>query len=323
MESSNHSTKIQLTGRHACVLTAIALLISFFAPSQAVFSQRYSEWSAPVNLGSVINTSAFDGCPSLTKDGLSLLYMSSTGSTAQNIYVSHRETTDVDSPWSTPESLGGDINTANFSEICPNLTISGRYLYFASNRPGGCGDFDIYFVRRLNKKSWTEWSEPENLGCEINSAGPEFSPSLFEDEDGTVYLYFSSGVRPGGQGFGDLYVARQQTDGTFGEVAPVSEFNTIYNEIRPKIRARDGLEVFFDSNRPGSMSVDIYVSERECVLCSWNAPVNLGPTVNSTAIDGGAAISFDGTELYFMSNRSGGSGDQDIYVSRREKLTGE
>ena len=323
MDSGKYITKLLSEGLEGRIIVAAALLIMLLAPPQAVIAQRYSDWSAPVNLGPVINTAAFDGCPSLTKDGLSLLYMSSTGSSAQNIYVSHRATTDVDSPWSTRESLGGDINTAGFSEICPNLTISGRYLYFASNRPGGCGDFDIYVARRLNKKSWTEWSEPENLGCEVNSAGPEFSPSLFEDEDGSVYLYFSSGLRPGGLGFGDIYVARQQTDGSFGQVSPVTEFNTAFNEIRPKIRARDGLEIFFDSNRPGSMSVDIYVSERECVLCPWNAPVNLGPTVNSTAIDGGAALSFDATELYFMSNRAGGSGDQDVWVSRRTKLTGE
>lgn len=323
MESSKYIGNIISAGAKVRMLVVVALCLTFFAPAHAVLAQRYSDWSAPVNLGPVINTAAFDGCPSLTKDGLSLLYMSSVGSAAQNLYVSHRETADADSPWSTRESLGSDINTAGFSEICPNLTTSGRYLYFASNRPGGCGDFDIYVARRLNKKSWTEWSEPENLGCEVNSVGPEFSPSLFEDEDGSVYLYFSSGLRPGGLGFGDLFVARQKTDGSFGQVSPLSEFNTVFNEIRPKIRARDGLEIFFDSNRPGSMSVDIYASERECVLCPWNAPVNLGPTVNSTAIDGGAAISFDATELYFMSNRSGGSGDQDIYVARREKLRGD
>jgi hypothetical protein len=71
------------------------------------------------------------------------------------------------------------------------------------------------------------------------------------------------------------------------------------------------------------MMQDLYTSSRECTSqdCPWSVPVNLGTVVNSNAIDGGGALSFDGTELYFMSNRVGGSGDQDLYVTRREKLT--
>ncbi len=300
-------------------LIAAAILISALAIP--VSAQRYSDWSAPVNLGSTINTSGFDGCPSLAKNGLDLLFMSNFGSTALDLYVSHRDTND--SPWGTPASLGSDLNTSAYAEACPSMSISGRYLYFVSNRPGGCGDFDIYVSRRLNKKNFTEWGEPQNLGCQVNGPGPDLSPSLFEDEDGTLYLYYSSGLRPGGMGFGDIYVTEQQMDGTFAPSTPVLEFNTAFNEIRPKIRARDGLEIFFDSNRPGGLGVDIYTSTRECTSCPWSTPVNMGPGVNSTAIDGGPALSFDATELYFMSNRAGGSGDQDIWMTRREKLTGK
>lgn len=302
------------------IVTSTVLFSLFLMAIVDVSAQRYSEWSVPENLGPVINTTGFEGCPSVTKDGLNLLFMSNFNSSAFDLYVSQRETTEPDSTWASPRSLGVSVNTSGYSEICPTLTISGRYLYFASDRPGGCGNYDIYVARRLSKQSWTEWSEPVNLGCEVNSAGPEFSPSIFEDEDGTVYLYFSSGLRPGGQGFGDIYFARQQMDGTFGQVSPVSEFNTMFNEIRPKIRARDGLEIFFDSNRPGAMGVDLYASTRECTSCPWETPTNLGPIVNSTLIDGGPALSFDSTELYFMSNRAGGSGDQDIWVVRRHKI---
>jgi Tol biopolymer transport system component len=324
MYSENYSTKILsvMSDRNLASLIAVVLSVILFAPGQAVFAQRYSDWSAPLNLGQVVNTTGFDGCPSVTKDGLNLLFMSTIGSTQQNLYVSHRESTDPNSAWSAPESLGPDVNTAAFGEICPNLSISGRYLYFASNRPGGCGDFDIYVSRRVTKTSWNAWSEPENLGCSVNSAGPEFSPSLFEDEDGSVYLYFSSGLRAGGQGFGDIWVSKL-IDGSFGAATPVVELNTPSNDLRPKIRVRDGLEIFFDSNRPGAMLQDLYTSTRECTSpeCPWSVPVSLGAIVNSSSIDGGPALSFDGTELYFMSNRPGGSGDQDIWVARREKLT--
>ena len=305
----------------SAIITAALLILLCGGPINA---QRYTAWSAPENLGMVINTPGFDGCPSVTRDGLNLLYMSNYESGAQDIYVSHRET-NQDS-WGEPVSLGSDINTALWSEICPMLTISGRYLYFASDRPGGCGAFDIYVSRRLNKESWTDWGEPENLGCLVNSAGPEFSPSLLEDEDGNIQLYFSSGLRPGGLGFGDVWTSYLQPDGTFSAAAPVVALNTPSNDIRPKIRQRDGLEIFFDSNRPGSILQDLYTSTRECTSpeCPWSTPVSLGTTVNSPGIDGGPALSFNATELYFMSDRTdlGGSGGQDIYVIRRERRTG-
>ena len=303
----------------AVLVSLILVLVYVDTPAQ-----RYSAWSAPVNVGAMVNTPGFDGCPSLTRDGLNLLYMSNVGSGVFDLYVSHRASTDADSAWSTPTSLGPNVNTALFGEICPALSISGRYLYFASDRPGGSGNFDIYVSRRLNKSSWTEWSEPVNLGQGVNSTGPEFSPSLFEDEDGSVYLYFSSGNRPGGLGLGDVWFSEMQMDGSFGPAQPVIELNSTMNDLRPKIRSRDGLEIFFDSNRPGTLGAqDLYTSTRACTgtspECAWTAPVNLGPIVNSSLIDGGASLSFDGTELYFMSNRTGGFGDQDLYVTRRVK----
>lgn len=328
METRNYISKTRSTAEILRVLPFAggAFTIMILVLAITGMAQRYSEWSTPVNLGPAVNSTRGDGGAFLTKDGLNLLFMSNRGTTVFNaptdLYVSHRESRDL--PWEEAVSLGTDINT-DFIESFPFLTIDGKFLYFISDRPGGCGNQDIWVARRSHQDGFTEWSEPENLGCVVNSTGPELSPSLLEAEDGIVYLYFSSGLRPEGLGFGDIYVARQQMDGTFGQVSPVSEFNTMFNEIRPKIRERDGLEIFFDSARPGNLadSPDIFVSERACWLCSWGAPVNLGPIVNSNTIDGGPALSFDGTELYFMSDRPGGYGSQDLYLSTRTKMTGK
>src|SRR5437773_11608401 len=51
----------------------------------------------------------------------------------------------------------------------------------------------------------------------------------------------------------------------------------------------------------------------------WSAPVNLGPTVNTGSIDAGPALSKDGESLYFHSNRPGGFGGNDIWVSQRTR----
>lgn len=301
------------------VIVAFPIIIAALGVS--ALAQTFSDWSAPVNLGSPVNTGMLEGCPFIAANGLDLIFASNRedSSGSLDLYVSHREARDWH--WGDPISLGADINTATYDEICPTLTSNGQHLFFVSNRPGGCGGFDIWVSRRLSEHSFAHWSPPENLGCQVNSTGVELASSLFEDHDGTVYLYFSSGLRPGGLGFGDIYVSTLQTNGTFGPASPILEFNTTSNEIRPNIR-RDGLEMFFDSNRPGSLSAfsDIYVSTRVCTTCPWTTPVNLGPNVNSASLDGRAALSFDGTELYFMSNRPGSFGNQDIWVISRTEL---
>ena len=102
----------------------------------------------------------------------------------------------------------------------------------------------------------------------------------------------------------------------------MAELNTDLIERMPAI-ARDGLEIFFASNRlAGSGALDLWVATRSSSAAPWSAPVNLGSTVNSTVIDARPAISFDGTQLYFQSPRSGSLGGFDLFVTTRVKLKG-
>lgn len=79
------------------------------------------------------------------------------------------------------------INTP-YNEITPWLDDEGRYLYFASNKPGGYGDMDIYVSERLDA-SFKNWSTPINLGPKINSNKADFN--FIIDPVGT-YAYFCS-----------------------------------------------------------------------------------------------------------------------------------
>ena len=81
--------------------------------------------------------------------------------------------------------------------------------------------------------------------------------------------------------------------------------------------SRDGKRFYMASNRLGGYGgIDIYVSTRDSVDDPWGAPVNVGPPVSSAANDFCPTIGRDGHEFYFVSNRAGGCGGDDIYTTR-------
>ena len=80
--------------------------------------------------------------------------------------------------------------------------------------------------------------------------------------------------------------------------------------------SRDGKTFFMASTRPGSRGIDIWVSRRESVDQPWGEPVNVGEPINSAYNDFCPMPARDGHEFYFVSNRPGGCGGDDIYVTR-------
>jgi|SRR5882724_3752281 len=294
---------------------------------------KFGPWSAPVNLGSPVNTPFAEMNPFISKDGLSLYFacFNCPGNIGgSNIWVSQRAS--VNDAWGTPQNLGPNINTGGAGG--PALSSDGHRLYFASNRPGGFGGNDIYVSRRNNKRDDFAWQPAENLGSGVNTAADEGGPEFFEDDrTGVITLYFNSN-RPGGIGDNDIYTSTlNEVDEheTFGPAVLVAELSSPFSDQASAIR-RDGLEIFLSSNRPGSIPpppglpsqvLDLWVAKRASTSDPWSTPVNLGPSVNSEFIDAGPALSFDGTELYFHSPfRSGNVGGPmfDIWVTTRTKL---
>ena len=302
-------------------MTRVLMMFALIAVSIPAGAQHYSSWSPAVNLGSIVNTPATEGCPFIAKSELALFVVSirAGGAGGQDIYVSQRDSRH--DPWGPLESLGPVINSAG-NDLCPTLTIDGHHLFFVSDRPGGCGKQDLYVARRRNKRDDFGWEAPENLGCMVNSADNDFTPSLFEDEaTGQSIMYFGSD-RPG-VGSVDIYSSTRDVDGAFAPAALVVDLSTPSVDERPNVR-KDGLEIFFDSDRPGTIGgTDLWVASRESLDAPWSTPVNLGSAVNSTSTELRPSLSFDGVTLYFSSNRApGGRGSQDIYVTTRDRVHG-
>lgn len=94
-----------------------------------------------------------------------------------------------DSVWTEPLNLGDVVNTAG-EESAPFLASDDKTLYFSSNGFSGYGGSDIYVTKRLDD-TWTNWSEPENLGPEINSPLEDL---FFNIPAASEHAYYSRGV---------------------------------------------------------------------------------------------------------------------------------
>jgi Tol biopolymer transport system component len=278
---------------------------------------RYSDWSAPTNLGPVVNSPFTEGASAVSKNGLSLFFASGRagGFGAQDLWVSHRGSQDA--AWEPPTNLGAVINTAYVDGV-PALSRDEHWLFFVSDRPGGLGGADIWAAYREHTKDDLGWQPPVNLGPAINTEFLDAGPAYFEDDSGAAFLLFASD-RPGGSGSMDIYEGRIFSDGSAGPAVPVPELNSPDFESRPSVRF-DGLEVFFFSDRPGGFGgADLWVAKRETVFDRWSTPVNLGSAINGSADDQQPYIAADRETLYFASNRPGGSGRLDLYVSTRSR----
>lgn len=293
-------------GGAAAIVAALTAGVASALPSG---DYGYSDWSAPVSAenGSdpMLNTSATDGCPIMSPDGLDL-YMASnrpgSDSGKLDIWVAHRNKTTAG--WGAPERLPAPVNTA-VDEFCPT-PVRGHGLFFVSRRDDPNGD--IYFTRWTN----SGWNTPERLSANVNSSAQEWSPSYYELEDGTPVLYFSS-TRNGTQ---DIFASVN-----WGPAQAVGELNTGADDARPNVR-HDGKEIVFDSTRAGG-APDIWTATRESPTGTWSTPHPVA-IVNSPAGESRASLSWDGTYMLFGSSRPGEGvpPTTDIYVSHRTRTIG-
>ena len=160
-----------------------------------------------------INSQYWDCDGFLTADGKAFLFTSdrkgSVGEFVKGGQFYHGEyegNTDIwvsfktESGWDKPVNLGNIINTP-FAERSPFLHPDGKTLYFSSDGHYGLGSLDVFKSVRLSDTSWTEWSEPVNLGKEVNTAGYDVAYKITTDGE---YAFFSSD-REGGKGSYDIY----------------------------------------------------------------------------------------------------------------------
>jgi Tol biopolymer transport system component len=298
------------------MLAFFMLLIVLFA-TPVLAAPSYSGWGAAASLESIpgssseVNTAFLDGCPILSRNSLQLYIASNRPGGHGNLDIWVAERASGEGGFGTPVNMGAPVNSES-NDFCPSPLRDGRGFMFVSNRPGGCGGADIYITRY---HPGTGWEQPVNPGCEVNSSADEAGPVLSFAEPGSPTLYFSS-TRQDGPGGADIYMSPMTGAWTFGPAELVPGVNSDYEDMQPSLR-RDGRELVFSSNRPGSEGFDIWSVSRESIADGWSAPVNLGPNVNGPGNETRPSLSWDARTLLFGSTRPG-EGVSDIYYSTRD-----
>jgi hypothetical protein len=310
--------------RHTSIAFALTLLL-VTGLFRGLGASRVSEWAQPENLGAEVNSAFEDMAPHLSSDGLALYFASTRPESlgGEDLWVSRRASRH--DPWGPATNLGPAINTGA-NERSPALSLNRRLLFFATDRPGGSGGFDIWLSWRADPNDDAGWQPPVNLGTGVNTAATDAGPSFLEGGEAahahkrrgrTVIpqLYIASN-RPGGPGGLDIYLA-SVPGGWAGPPTVVGELSSPQADLTPAVR-QDGLEIIIASARPGTIGAfDLWGSVRRSVHEPWSAPTNLGPLVNSAALEAFPSLSFDARTLVFQSARPGGFGGSDLYVTTR------
>ena len=154
-------------------------------------------WNNAIELSNEINSGIWQADANISSDGNALIfssiregnydyYINSQPGTyhgeseyASDIYVSLKTENDE---WATPVNLGLTINTI-YCDRSPFLHPDMKTLYFSSSGHGGLGQLDVYKSTRLNDSCWTCWSEPINMGKEINTFGNDWGYKISTDGD--------------------------------------------------------------------------------------------------------------------------------------------
>lgn len=153
--------------------------------------------------------------------------------------------------------------------------------------------------------------EVKRLSNHINSNEDEYWPIISADEK---KLFFTRKIQQNNYPQEDFFISDYE-NGEWGEAYPFSSINTNENEGSLSISADGRFMVFTMCGRKdGYGSCDLYFSRK--IGNKWTSPLNMGDVINTKAWETQPALSSDGQTLYFVSNREGGKGKMDIWMTK-------
>ncbi len=255
-------------------------------------------------LGGVNTNEHHEYFPSISVDGQRLLFTRNVFKRNEDFYEAFRQ---ADGSWSEAQPL--EAINSDYDEAAQTLSADGNLIVFTScGQPKGLGSCDLYYVEKINGR----WSQPKNMGPNINSPQWDSHPAL--SADGKL-LFFAS-TRPGGLGASDLWGAARNADGQWSKAVNLGPtLNTKGKDEFPFLHP-DGRTLYFTSNgHPGMGDMDIF----QVQLGNdnrWSEPRNLGYPINTPGEETNLVVNLAGTEAFFA-KRNGSAqigGVIDIYA---------
>jgi len=290
----------------------LAMAATWSSPTPAAAQDNFRSWSSAAKLSPVFNSEYMKKRPVVLREE------EEEEGEGPNRCSQHHFGPFSD--WSEPRWLGPIVNSGA-DDFHPAISHNGLSLYITSARPGGFGtNFDIWVSQRDTLDD--PWGPPQNLGPNINTAADEFAPDFSPDGH---WLFFSSGRPPGTNNFTRIWVShRRDVNDDFGWEPAV--------DLGPDINLPgldDNAPSFFHDHKTGTTSIyfntflrkdgpgdfDIYVSTQRENGTFGRAKIVR--ELSSPTRDTRTAIRNDGLEMFITSNRDGGSGKIDLWVSTR------
>lgn len=255
---------------------------------------------SPVNLGDSVNSIYSEYYPSITIND-SILVFTRKINNREDFFQSKIN----GQQFGAAERIEGKINVENFKGAL-HISQDGEWLIFAGDFGAkGFGSYDLY----ISYNTPDGWSEPVNMGENINTEFWETAPTLSADKSA---LYFVS-ARPGGYGGSDIYVSYRQPNGKFGKAKNMGPLvNTAGDEHAPFIHSDNNSFYFSSNGHAGYGGSDLFLMRRKGAT-EWSAPENLGYPINTIENEGSIFIASNGVDAYYASDRADSRGGLDLY----------
>lgn len=188
----------------------------------------------------------------------------------------------------------------------PNLNETNRKIGLYRKQ---CYDFAIDYAQKHPMGGYT--FTPVNMGDSINSKQDEYYPSFTIDDSTFVFTRRGEGIRE------DFIESKLQPNGNYS-LAKIIDGSINIEPSKGAINiSQDGEWLIFAGNFPGKGDGDFDLFISYNTPAGWSEPVNMGYSINTEFWESGPSLSPDKNTLYFSSNRPGGYGGRDLYVSHR------
>jgi outer membrane protein OmpA-like peptidoglycan-associated protein len=259
----------------------------------------------PQNMGANVNSENDEYLATMTADQSALLFTRQTPVVSgkrpeEGFFISYKS----GEQWQKAEMLPGVLNSGcNEGAAC--LSPDGRYIYFTRcGAEKGWGSCDIY----RSEKKGSYWSEPENLGSNVNSPAWDAQPTIASD--GRTLFFVSN--RSGGFGESDIYYTYLKDDGTWTKAKNCGAvINTPGKEMSPFIHPSNQMLYFSSDYHCGMGGLDIFFSQLESG--KFSTPTNIGYPINTEADESSLIVSPKGDYAIYASKQNDCRGGLDLY----------